>query len=542
MPHAVTVLGRHRQRCIGFIAEQSLRPGRTAPCSRLALMLLLLSFAGFGDASEPQHVLGSGVQLRCQRAAETRLECDYRLLRSAALEQVSARMNDHALPDPGWTPYEQPEGVSAILVMVDTSEPGRRPAMEKMNRHISALLDAAKPHHRIGLAAFDSDLALLAAIGSNPDAIRASAAKLAATGTTTELYRNALQAIRALASTPAHRRALLIMSDGLAEDRAYFHYDVVAAARAAGVTVFSIGYPSSVPLSVWLQSLRRLAEETGGLYTDTGQEFELGQDFIPDALASLDRGGRLTMDLKAAAELGLSGEQTLELDFALSDGRASATLQVELPQGAAAESVVKVVESRVPRLVEATTAVDLPARTASGASAAKVEEKSSTAAALTGPALPSPETVWGWYVLLPGSLLLALAFFLLLALRKRHLTGTGPSKIARSLAFLESQDGSNRRHAVTSAAYRIGRHSDNDLPILDTSVSRQHAEIHRRRNGSFTITDLDSMNGVFINQKKIDSVTLADGDIIEIGDMSFRFRMRQDAETTGEVTVALRTV
>jgi hypothetical protein len=415
--------------------------------------------------------------------------------------------------------------------------------MEKMNRHINTLLDAAKPHCRIGLAAFDSDLTLLAAIGSNPEAIRASAAQLTATSTATEFYRNALRAIRALARTPAHRRALLIMSDGLAEDRAYFHHDVVAAARAAGVAIFTIGYPRSVPLSVRLQSLRRLAEETGGLYADTGLEFELGPEFIPDALAFLDRGGLLKLDLEPAADLGLSGEKTLELDFALSDGRASASLPLELTQGAAAVTEVKMVELKLPARGETPAVIHLPA---TGASPAEVAENASTASAVTGPALPRTETVWLWYVLLPGSVLLALALYLHFALRKRqsrsnNMTRTGPSKAARSLAFLESRDGSNRRHAVTSAAYRIGRHSDNDLSILDTSVSRQHAEIHRRRNGSFTITDLDSMNGVFINQKKIDSVALADGDVIEIGDMSFRFRMQEDAETTGEVTVGLRT-
>ena len=95
---------------------------------------------------------------------------------------------------------------------------------------------------------------------------------------------------------------------------------------------------------------------------------------------------------------------------------------------------------------------------------------------------------------------------------------------------------------MTSAAFRIGRHSDNDLTIRDSSISRQHAEIHRKRDGSFTITDLDSMNGVFVNQKKIDSVSLSDGDVIEIGDKAYRFIVQEDAEIGGEDTVVLKTV
>lgn len=150
---------------------------------------------------------------------------------------------------------------------------------------------------------------------------------------------------------------------------------------------------------------------------------------------------------------------------------------------------------------------------------------------------PTTATVWLWYSLLSAGILVAMASFLALALwlgRKYRddLASTRPRQTTRTLAFLESLDGSSQRHAVTGAAYRIGRHSDNDLSIRDASVSRQHAEIILKRSGSFTITDLDSMNGVFVNQKKIDSVILADGDIVEIGDKSFRFRIREHAGQT----------
>jgi hypothetical protein len=162
------------------------------------------------------------------------------------------------------------------------------------------------------------------------------------------------------------------------------------------------------------------------------------------------------------------------------------------------------------------------------------EQEPSANAANSGRHSFAAGTTWLWYVLLSAALLVAMALFLLLALwlgrRVRDdLRSTRPSQPARPLAVLESQDGSSRRHAVTGSCYRIGRHSNNDLSIHDASVSRQHAEINLKGSGSFTITDLDSMNGVFVNQKKIDSVILADGDIVEIGDKSFRFRITERA-------------
>ena len=160
------------------------------------------------------------------------------------------------------------------------------------------------------------------------------------------------------------------------------------------------------------------------------------------------------------------------------------------------------------------------------------------AAVSDGDALAA-ETRWLWYVLLTAALLVAAASLVLLALWlgrriRDDLISTRPRQTTRALAFLESQDGSSQRHAVTGANYRIGRHSDNDLSIHDASVSRQHAEINLKRSGNFSITDLDSMNGVFVNEKKIDSVILADGDIVEIGDKSFRFRITQRAGPAGE--------
>jgi pSer/pThr/pTyr-binding forkhead associated (FHA) protein len=155
--------------------------------------------------------------------------------------------------------------------------------------------------------------------------------------------------------------------------------------------------------------------------------------------------------------------------------------------------------------------------------------------------------VWLWYILIPAALLISLLLVLLLTLRARRgepaaaPPGEPPISL-RTLAFLEPHDGSGERYAVTSAAYRIGRHSDNDLTIQDPSVSRQHAEIHRKRDGSFTITDLGSVNGVFVNQKKIESATLADGDIVEIGDRAYRFNVQVNEDLGGEDTVVLKTM
>ena len=103
--------------------------------------------------------------------------------------------------------------------------------------------------------------------------------------------------------------------------------------------------------------------------------------------------------------------------------------------------------------------------------------------------------------------------------------------------LLELEDGT--RHMLDSDAYLIGRHSSNDLSIADPSVSRQHAEIHRRPDGIFRITDLDSMNGVFVNDKQLRQSVLRNGDKLELGDACMRFRLLTESELASDETMAL---
>lgn len=79
------------------------------------------------------------------------------------------------------------------------------------------------------------------------------------------------------------------------------------------------------------------------------------------------------------------------------------------------------------------------------------------------------------------------------------------------------------RHAVDIVPWRIGRGKSNELSIDDHSVSRVHAEINVDERGVFHICDLESLNGVFVNEKRVDIIQLADGDIIDIGDIRFKF-------------------
>jgi len=62
----------------------------------------------------------------------------------------------------------------------------------------------------------------------------------------------------------------------------------------------------------------------------------------------------------------------------------------------------------------------------------------------------------------------------------------------------------------------IGRSPDAEVFLDDVTVSRNHALIVRRKDGLY-IDDLGSLNGTYVNRRRIESQKLADGDEIQIG-------------------------
>lgn len=62
----------------------------------------------------------------------------------------------------------------------------------------------------------------------------------------------------------------------------------------------------------------------------------------------------------------------------------------------------------------------------------------------------------------------------------------------------------------------IGRSPDNDLPVDNLAVSTYHARVYVEA-GRLVVEDLDSLNGTFVNDLRVERATLHDGDSIWIG-------------------------
>jgi FHA domain len=73
----------------------------------------------------------------------------------------------------------------------------------------------------------------------------------------------------------------------------------------------------------------------------------------------------------------------------------------------------------------------------------------------------------------------------------------------------------------------VGRVSDNELSLNDSSVSKIHAAITMNQQGTLLVADTGSTNGTFINGRRIsygEARQIEDGDVVGFGDVEVRFR------------------
>jgi hypothetical protein len=80
-----------------------------------------------------------------------------------------------------------------------------------------------------------------------------------------------------------------------------------------------------------------------------------------------------------------------------------------------------------------------------------------------------------------------------------------------------------REIRLTQPTCTLGRSLDSDIILDDPTVSRRHAQLVLA-NGRYTLRDLRSQNGTFVNGQRITEVVLRDGDLLTLGDVGLVFK------------------
>ena len=76
--------------------------------------------------------------------------------------------------------------------------------------------------------------------------------------------------------------------------------------------------------------------------------------------------------------------------------------------------------------------------------------------------------------------------------------------------------GNEREVELVRTPFTLGRQSDNDLVLLDSRISRHHAQILQNDEG-YAIEDMGSRHGTYVNNERVTTVQLKTGDQISLG-------------------------
>ena len=82
--------------------------------------------------------------------------------------------------------------------------------------------------------------------------------------------------------------------------------------------------------------------------------------------------------------------------------------------------------------------------------------------------------------------------------------------------------------ALTRPDVVVGRHSAADLRLHLPDVSRRHCRFVFA-DGGWRVFDLNSLNGLFVNDERVEQAVLQQGDLVRIGSYTFEVDLEADA-------------
>ena len=122
------------------------------------------------------------------------------------------------------------------------------------------------------------------------------------------------------------------------------------------------------------------------------------------------------------------------------------------------------------------------------------------------------------------------------AMAVRVLTGESPA-LQPEHARVEYQTADGAPHTkLLLDSTTVGRHTENDIQLLDPEVSKAHLVIRKGKDG-FVLEDLGSANGTLINGAKLTRHLLQDGDLVALGNSTLRFRLERPRAHSGPAGV-----
>ena len=88
--------------------------------------------------------------------------------------------------------------------------------------------------------------------------------------------------------------------------------------------------------------------------------------------------------------------------------------------------------------------------------------------------------------------------------------------VGNALLVVQRGPGAGNRYLLDQDVVTAGRHPESEIFLDDITVSRRHVEFRRTPEG-FTVSDVGSLNGTYVNRDRIDESALQNGDEVQVG-------------------------
>jgi hypothetical protein len=428
-----------------------------------------------------------------------------------------------------WTHAQTPSSPILVALTIDTSGSVGVDQLARGRDLALGLLKNLPPGSEVAVFTFDDASRLVVPRTSRPAEVRQRLAALKMSGRHTALHDALYDASRYLRDAPASGKAIVLITDGRDENSALNLDDGLRVAQDAGIPVHAVAvgrFDARV--------LRRIAKLTGGTFAPV-------RDVRATALAA---------QLSNAPSVAAARPQGQPAP-APQDAGGSPTTPTPPPAGGTPASREPATETR--RAAGPASGTALPwiagalLLAVAGAAVMLVVRQRRQGAAcprcgseLAAPGRPCPHcsvteapapassSARGGRPVAAASRLrqddLSPTVVARMNATEEYLEKTVTLRPRPILSVTRGADAGQVVELSETTATSVGRAKANDLIVNDVAVSSQHCRI-RPETGVFVLHDLNSTNGTFVNERRVTSQPLAEGDVIKIGETHLQFRL-----------------
>jgi VWFA-related protein len=289
----------------------------------LAAALALALSVAVSFAADPPRVEIVSVQEQSGRISATVVVygSDGLPLASLPTGSMRATLDGVSLPITGFQSNTTTRAPLALALVVDVSGSMAGDPIVQARRALTDFVGSLQPDDQVAVFAFDSNVRLLQDFTTDKTAATQAVAKLAPLGDTA-LYDAVIEASSKIGESPAQRKLVVLLTDGVATVNVGRRAESLAAARNSGATFVSIGLGADIDRAY----LDELAGATGGRFLEAPTPSLLKQ-----AYAKLAASIKTQFNVVITVPQDVDRTKTATLELTVNLGATSASAQRVMP-------------------------------------------------------------------------------------------------------------------------------------------------------------------------------------------------------------------